>query len=110
MLKKLNIFMLMATIMGFILTPVTFAEQPGPVTGIFNNDAAGVVSENKDKPEIHGGFARSHWCGNDQCEERIKDDLSVTIRCIPFDSKEEKGNCIFCGESSDRRVIFAKAY
>jgi len=66
--------------------------------------------ENKEKPEIHGGFTRAHWCGNAECEARIKEELSVTIRCIPFDIKEETGICIYCGEPSSRRVIFAKAY
>ena len=65
---------------------------------------------NQEKPEIHGGFAMSHWCGKAHCEERIKDELSVTIRCIPFDAAEESGTCIFCGEPSTRRVLFAKAY
>ncbi len=66
--------------------------------------------ENQEKPEIHGGFASSHWCGSAECEARIKEDLSVTIRCIPLDAAEEAGACIFCGEPSRRRVIFAKAY
>ena len=35
--------------------------------------------ENQEKPEIHGGFAHSHWCGEDVCETKIKDDLAVTI-------------------------------
>jgi prolyl-tRNA synthetase len=63
-----------------------------------------------DKPEIHGGFALSHWCGRAECESRIKEDLTVTIRCIPFDAPAEKGACICCGETSAQRVIFAKAY
>ncbi len=66
--------------------------------------------ENKDKPEIHGGFSSSHWCGEQACEEKIKEDLRVTIRCIPFDSKPEKGKCICCGNESNERVVFAKAY
>ena len=66
--------------------------------------------ENKEKPEFHGGFACAHWCGKTECEERIKDELSVTIRCIPFDAKEETGACVFCGEPSSHRVVFAKAY
>ncbi len=66
--------------------------------------------ENKEKPEFHGGFACAHWCGQAECEERIKDELSVTLRCIPFDAKEEAGACVFCGEPSQRRVVFAKAY
>jgi prolyl-tRNA synthetase len=57
-----------------------------------------------------GGFALSHWCGNPECEEKVKSDTKATIRCIPFDRKEEEGKCIVCGEKSDGRVIFAKAY
>ncbi|NLO11992.1 MAG: proline--tRNA ligase, partial [Candidatus Cloacimonetes bacterium] len=66
--------------------------------------------KNAEQPEIHGGFALSHWCGGMECEERIKDDLKVTVRCIPFDQPEEDGVCISCGKPSQRRVIFAKSY
>ncbi len=66
--------------------------------------------KDSENPEIHGGFALSHWCGKNKCEQKIKDDLKVTIRCIPNDAEFEKGKCINCGEESDRRVIFAKAY
>jgi len=65
---------------------------------------------NPDQPEIHGGFARSHWCGSPACEEKIKDDLGVTIRCIPFDRPDDKGPCICCSGESQGQVIFAKAY
>ncbi len=66
--------------------------------------------KNEEQPEIHGGFASSHWCGNAACEEKIKDDLKVTVRCIPNDAKQEDGICICCGQPSQRRVIFAKSY
>ena len=66
--------------------------------------------ENQKKPEIHGGFSLSHWCGADHCESKVKEDLKVTIRCIPLKSEPEKGECIYCRHPSDRRVIFAKAY
>ncbi|MDY6952293.1 MAG: proline--tRNA ligase [Thermodesulfobacteriota bacterium] len=62
------------------------------------------------RPEIHGGFARSHWCGGQGCEEKIKDDLSVTIRCIPLEGESETGTCVVCGGKSSKRVVFAKAY
>jgi len=58
----------------------------------------------------NGAFVFSHWCGSQACEEQIKKDLSVTIRCIPFDSPEESGHCICCEKPSDQRVLFAKAY
>jgi prolyl-tRNA synthetase len=66
--------------------------------------------KNQEKPEIHGGFALAHWCENEACEEKIKTDLSVTIRCIPLDPEKEAGRCIACGEESGQRVVFAKAY
>ncbi len=66
--------------------------------------------KNANEPEIHGGFASSHWCGDAACEAKIKEDLKVTIRCIPLDAVEEDGKCICCGKASKRRVIFAKNY
>jgi len=66
--------------------------------------------KNPERPEIHGGFAFSHWCESADCEAKIKEDLQVTIRCIPFDSPDEAGKCVCCGKPSPRRVIFAKAY
>ena len=67
-----------------------------------------------EKPEIHGGFAYSHWCGDTACEAAIKEDLGVTIRCIPFPGTRHDdsgpGRCIACGEPSPQRVVFAKAY
>ncbi len=66
--------------------------------------------EDQDSPEIHGGFAQSHWCGDPACEKAIKDDLKVTIRCIPLKKENEAGNCIYCGKPSNQRVVFAKSY
>ena len=66
--------------------------------------------ENSEKPENHGGFSLSHWCGAAECEARIKDDLSVTIRCLPLDAEKEAGTCICCGKPSGSRAVFAKAY
>lgn len=65
---------------------------------------------NIEKPEIHGGFALSHWCGGGNCEAKIKEDLTVTIRCQPFNGAQEQGKCIYCGAPSTQRVVFAKAY
>lgn len=66
---------------------------------------------NAEKPEIHGGFAMSHWCDDPACEEKITDELSVTIRCLPFNREDSgTGKCIVCGKESKGRVPFAKAY
>ncbi|MFL6569539.1 MAG: proline--tRNA ligase [Chthoniobacterales bacterium] len=65
--------------------------------------------KNSGKPEIHGGFALAHWNGSRAVEEQVKNDLKVTIRCIPFQA-DEAGTCIFTGEPSRQRVIWAKSY
>jgi prolyl-tRNA synthetase len=72
-----------------------------------NVDDFGEFSEKMESPGI---FARSHWCGDGQCEAEIKDKTKATIRCIPFDADEEKGECVLCGKESNRRVIFARSY
>jgi prolyl-tRNA synthetase len=43
-------------------------------------------------------------------EKQVKDDLNVTIRCIPLDGPQEEGRCVITGEPSQKRVIWAKAY
>jgi prolyl-tRNA synthetase len=71
------------------------------------------TTKNSSKPEIHGGFALTHWDGSRAVEEQIKKDLKVTIRCIPFDdpaNPPEGGICPFTGNPSPRRVVWAKAY
>lgn len=57
-----------------------------------------------------GGFFLAHWDGTTETEVRIKEETKATIRCIPFDSKEEEGRCMVTGKPSKRRVLFALAY
>ena len=68
---------------------------------------------NEENPEIHGGFALSPWCGSADCEKQIKEDLAVTIRCLPEDASTGQADtapCICCGRTSHIRAVFAKAY
>ncbi len=66
--------------------------------------------EDANKPEIHAGFALAHWNGSAEVEAQIKADLKVTIRCIPAGGDKTPGTCIFTGEPSAQRVVFAKSY
>lgn len=66
--------------------------------------------EFKDVLETKGGFVSAHWDGTAATEEKIKDLTKATIRCIPLDRVEEAGSCVFTGEVSKGRVLFAKAY
>ncbi len=68
------------------------------------------TAKNASKPEIHGGFAFAHWDGAPETETEIKEQLKVTIRCIPFDAPDEAGACVWSGRPSAKRVLFAKSY
>jgi len=57
-----------------------------------------------------GGFISAHWDGTQETEDKIKELTKATIRCIPFDKNPEAGKCVFTGEFSKQRVLFAKAY
>lgn len=66
---------------------------------------------------IHAGFALTHFCGDRELEAKIKDDLGVTVRCIPLDGEGDgtgydtsPGTCPFTGKPSAKRVIWAKSY
>jgi prolyl-tRNA synthetase len=57
-----------------------------------------------------GGFVMAHWDGTAETENKIKEETKATIRCVPLESKEESGKCVFSGNPSKKRVLFAKAY
>jgi prolyl-tRNA synthetase len=66
-------------------------------------------TEFKEKIEA-GGFLLAHWDGTRKTEEQIAAETKATIRCIPFDRKEEPGVCMVTGQPSQGRVVFARAY
>ena len=66
--------------------------------------------EFKDIIENKGGFVLAHWDGTTETEEKIKDETKATIRTIPLDGKLENGKCIYTGNPSKQRVVFARAY
>jgi len=65
--------------------------------------------EFKDQIE-KGGFIMAHWDGTAETEEKIKDETKATIRCIPLNSIEQSGKCVYSGKESAKRVLFARAY
>jgi len=72
--------------------------------------AVNSFEEFKEVLEGKGGFISAHWDGTEETEQKIKELTKATIRCIPFDAKEEKGACVYSGKPSKIRVLFAKAY
>jgi len=66
--------------------------------------------EFKDIIENKNGFILAHWDGSAETEEKIKQETKATIRCIPLNNKLEEGVCVYSGNPSKQRVVFAKAY
>ncbi len=62
------------------------------------------------KAAVERGFALAYWCGDAECEAKIKEETKATMRCIPLDQSAEPGKCIFCGKPATSKAIFAKAY
>lgn len=75
-----------------------------------NTTKVNSYKEFKEVLETKGGFLLAHWDGSSETEEKIKEETKATIRCIPLESEEEQGACMYSGKPSSRRVVFAKAY
>ena len=56
------------------------------------------------------GWILAGWCGEDACEEQVKDETKFTTRNIPFNPPAKKETCINCGKESKHTVWFGRAY
>ena len=56
------------------------------------------------------GYIRAHWCGDLECELKLKELADVTSRCMPFGEQGTVGKCICCGKETDKLVYWGKAY
>lgn len=57
-----------------------------------------------------GGFVYAHWDGTSETEDLIKQKTKATIRCIPIESNNKPGMCLYTGKPSEKQVLFAKNY
>lgn len=65
--------------------------------------------KNPDKPEIHGGFVKTKWCGDPETEADFAK-WKLSIRCIPLEQSGTEGKCILTGRPASLDVIVAKSY
>ena len=56
------------------------------------------------------GFVKAMWCGSRECEEKIKEDYSVTSRCIPYKQQHLSDVCVCCGKPATKMVYWGRAY
>ena len=56
------------------------------------------------------GFVKAMWCGNEECEDKVKEITGVGSRCIPFDQEEISDVCVCCGKPAKKMLYWGKAY
>ncbi len=56
------------------------------------------------------GFVKAMWCEDRACEDKIKEELSVTSRCMPFEQETIADTCVCCGKPAKKLVYWGKAY
>ncbi len=56
------------------------------------------------------GFVKAMWCGDEACEEAIKEATGATSRCRPFEGEAVSDSCICCGKPADQLVVWGKSY
>ena len=56
------------------------------------------------------GFVRAMWCGDEECEDKVKEVTGVGSRCIPFDQQTISDKCVCCGKPANTMVLWGKAY
>lgn len=79
-----------------------------------HRDAHTYTAENMDEFEKifneKAGFVKAMWCGEQACEDAIKEKLSVTSRCIPFEEEHIADTCVCCGKPAKKMVYWGRAY
>jgi len=56
------------------------------------------------------GFVRAMWCGDLECELKIKEEIGATSRCMPFEQVQVSETCVCCGKPAQKQVVWGKAY
>ncbi len=67
-------------------------------------------AEFRDIADNKPGFIRAMWCGDQACEDKIKEDTAVTSRCIPFEQISIGEKCVCCGRPAKKMLYWGKAY
>ena len=66
--------------------------------------------EFKDIVENKPGFIKAMWCGNRECEDKIKEETGATSRCMPFEQETVSDVCVCCGKKAKSLVYWGRAY
>lgn len=56
------------------------------------------------------GFVKAMWCGDQACEDTIKEKFAATSRCMPFEQEQISDTCVCCGKPAKKMVYWGRAY
>lgn len=68
------------------------------------------LEEAKKLQEEHGGFIKTMWCGDLDCELRMKEEAGMSSRCIPFEQEQLGDVCPICGKPAKHMIYWGVAY
>jgi prolyl-tRNA synthetase len=68
------------------------------------------MDELKDIADNKPGFIKAMWCGDEACEEKLKEAAGVSSRCMPFEQEHLSDTCVCCGKPAKSTVYWGKAY
>ena len=64
----------------------------------------------KSLEENGDGFVKAMWCGDEACEDKVKDVTGVGSRCIPLEQEQLSDTCVCCGKPAKHMLYWGKAY
>ena len=68
------------------------------------------LDEVKTFMETEGGFAKTMWCGDLDCELKMKDEAGVSSRCMPLEQEAVGETCVCCGKPAKKMIYWGVAY
>jgi len=68
------------------------------------------LEEVREFMNAEGGFAKTMWCGSQECEIRMKEEAGVTSRCMPLEQEHIGDKCVCCGKPADKMIYWGVAY
>ena len=68
------------------------------------------LDEFKNSMETNQGFIKAMWCGDEECENKIREITGAKSRCMPFEQEKISDKCVCCGKPADKMVVWGKQY
>ena len=116
-LKKIVMPIFLSVLCGFLCGRLMFSvyEEKGStvldanIIYLLEDTTYNNYEEMKDIATNKNGFIKVNWCGNQACEDKIKEELGIKSRCIINDEAPD-GPCVCCGDKAVTKIYFGKQY